>query len=144
MRSRREAGNAMVLMALVLLIVVGGAYNYQRNMQAEKSEQGPRPFKGYSSDDLSALRDAYDQEVKAYERTYSARQQQRVRATNAGRMNEQVDQFERVQRNSAALREATADVAEREAQLRAIERELELRLALGGGLSLHIKRLTSI
>jgi hypothetical protein len=134
----------MVLVALLLLIVVGGAYNYQRNMQAEKSEQGARPFKGYATDDLSALRDAYDQEVAAYERTYAARQRQRVRATNSGAMNQQVDQFERVQRNSAALREATADVAEREAQLRAIERELELRLALGGGFSLHIKRLTRI
>jgi len=134
----------MILVALLLLIVVGGGYNYHRNMQAEQQDQGPRPFKGYSTADLTSLRDAYDQEVQAYQRKYDSQQRQRVRTSGNGAMNEQVDQFERVQRNSAAIRETTADVAEREAQLRAINRELELRLALGGGLSLHLKRLTSI
>lgn len=143
-RSKREQGKAMLAVVVLLLLVVAGGYNYHRNMVAETAEQGPRPFKGYSTDDLSSLRDAYDQEVKAFERKRSAQQGRRTRASSGGVMGEQVDEFERVQRNSVALRETTADVAEREAQLRSIERELELRSALAGGLTLHIQRLTKI
>jgi hypothetical protein len=143
-RGKRQQGKAMAAVMVLLLLIVGGGYNYHRNLQSEAAEQGPRPFKGYATDDLSSLRDAYDQEVRAYERKHSAQQRQRVRASGGGVMDEQVDQFERIQRNSAALRETTADVAERQAQLRAIERELELRSALAGSFSIHLRRLTKI
>ena len=55
-----------------------------------------------------------------------------------------LDELLGLEAETEAVDDRASDVAEREAQLRAIERELELRLALGGGLSLHIKRLTKI
>lgn len=143
-RNERRRGSAMpVLLLLVLLIGLGG-YNYHRNWKAEQNT-GPRPFQGYEIEDLGQLRDAYDAEVAEYEQHYSAQQQKRYRAKGSkALMGERVDEFERIQHNSERLRDLGTQVAEREARLREIEKELDYRIALDTGFALHLKRLTSI
>jgi hypothetical protein len=143
-QDRRRAGKATgPLLGLVLLIGLGG-YNYHRNWQSEQVDQGPRPFETYETADLTALRDAYEVEAAQYEQRYSAQERQRYRSKGEGLMGERVEDFERIQRNSGRLRELSADVADRQARMRDIERELDIRLAQANGLALHMKRLISL
>jgi hypothetical protein len=142
--ARRRAGNATNLLVLLLLLVGLGAYNYHRNWQAEQREEGNRPFRTYSLEDLTALRDAYDAEAKQYERRYASQDQVRYRASGEGLMAERVAEFERIKRNSTQLRELGGAVAEREARRADIQREIDLRSGNADGLALHLRRLTTI
>jgi hypothetical protein len=140
-----EAGR-VVLPILVLLVALGGAgaWNYQRNLVAEDSDQKPRPFQSYASSDLEALRSAYSQEIAAYQKMYASQDAKRRRASDTGMIDERVEEFDRVRLASSRLRELSADVAEREARLREIELELRQRAGQLSGLSLHLRRLFTI
>jgi hypothetical protein len=143
-RDKRRQGSAMPLLLMLILLIGLGGYNYHRNWKAEQNT-GPRPFETYETEDLSQLRDAYEAEVSQYETRYSAQNQRRVRASgDDALMQERVGEFERIQRNTERLRDLGTQVAEREARLREIEKELDYRLALATGFTLHVKRLTSI
>lgn len=133
----------MLVGALAVLTGLG-AWNYHRNMQAETQESAPRPFQAYQTTDLEALRAAYAQEVETSQRAYEAQSSRRQRARGEGLMDERVREFEKIQRTSDRLRDLRADVAEREARLREIDAELELRAGAQAGLSLHLKRLLTI
>jgi uncharacterized protein HemX len=142
---RRQAGGATASLLLLLAILVGGGgYNYWRNYQQELKEERPRPFKTYQTDDLEALRDAYEAEVGQAQARFSAQNQRRVRPSSQSLMAENVDEFERVKQSSVRLRDLKADVAEREARLREIDAELSYRSAQLSGLKLHMKRLITI
>lgn len=142
---RRRAGNTTTSLLLLLVILLGaGGYNYWRNLEIEKQQDRPRPFRSYATEDLTALRDAYRHEIETAERRFSAQQQRRVRASGEGLIDARVDEFERIKRNTAQLRELKADVAEREARLREVQAELDYRTAQLSGLKLHLKRLTTI
>ena len=54
-----------------------------------------------------------------------------------------VEEYNRVKRSTAKLRELKADLAAREAQLREIEEELGYRHSQLSGLKLHLKRLVA-
>ncbi len=145
MASNRRAGGATVPLLFLVLLLGLGAYNYHRNWTAESAAQGPRPFESYATGDLEQLRDAYNSEIVQLERHYSAQERRRVRARSEGlMMGERLDEFERVQRTSGKLREIGTEVADRQARLRDVEKELEYRVALKAGLELHLQRLTSI
>ena len=131
------------LLLLVLLIGFGG-YNYHRNWQIEQQGESARPFRTYTLDDLTALRDAYEQEAQQYERRYTKKDRQRVRASGEGLMAERVAEFERIKRNSEKLRALGGQVAEHEARLAEIQREIDYRLTLDQGMALHLRRLTTI
>jgi uncharacterized protein HemX len=145
-RAKRRAGKAMAQMLVLLVLVIGlGGYNYNRNLQKEETQHGPRAFEAYETEDLTALREAYSDEVSRYENRYQAQDRKRYRVDGSnGLMGENVDQFERVQRNSGRLRELRADVANREARMRDIDEELGIRVALADGFALHLKRLISL
>jgi uncharacterized coiled-coil protein SlyX len=57
-------------------------------------------------------------------------------------MDEAVADFERVRKQSDALRELNTQVAEREARIREIDKELAARNAIGQGWEAHLRRLT--
>jgi hypothetical protein len=143
---RRRAGNATgPLVLLLLLLVGGGGWNYYRNWQIEKETEGTRPYKAYAVADLETLRGAYGSELETTQARFDEARSRRERPSlNGGSMAENVEQFRRTSRASAAIRDAAADVAERKSQIAELDRELELRSRFGSGLRRHLKRLTTI
>jgi hypothetical protein len=143
--SKRIAGGALVQLLLLLVLLAGaGGYNYYRNMMLEQQDNRPRPFKGYATTDLESLRDAYTGEAARSQKRYDSRDQSRVRASGEGLIDQRLDEFERIQHNSSALREIGGQVAEQEARVREIEEELQYRSSLKSGMDLHLKRLLTI
>jgi hypothetical protein len=141
----KGGGGAMLLLVLLLCAGVGGAWNYQRNLALEEQKKGERPFNGYSDQDLAALAEAYRQEIDAFDRRYRASLQGRTQARDRGLLGERVNEFERVQRSNDRIREATAEVAQREARLADISAEQRYRAQAGSqSLILHLGRLTKI
>jgi hypothetical protein len=59
-------------------------------------------------------------------------------------MDQAVADFERVRAQSDGLRELTAEIAEREARIRDIDKELAARAEIGEGWQAHLRRLTRI
>ena len=132
------------MLILLVLLCGGGAYNYHRNMAAEQSQQGPRPFGGYDSAALEQLASAYQKEIESYERIYQEARLNRATARETALLGDAVRELERVQRSGRKVREATALVAEREARLREIRVEQKMREREQGGIALHLERLTGI
>lgn len=146
MGHRRQAGKAtgQVLFLLVLVAAAGG-WNYHRNWQLEKEREGARPFERYATADLEALREAYASELEGVQSRFDAARRQRARPQgDRGSIAGNVDQFARTTRTSRGIREAAAQLAERQEQIEQLDRELGLRSDLGEGLMLHLKRLTTI
>ncbi|MBW2230830.1 MAG: hypothetical protein JRH17_10605 [Deltaproteobacteria bacterium] len=141
---RREAGSVAVSLLLLALLIGAGGYNYWRNFQREQLDERPRPFRTYETADLESLRDAYTTEVSQAEGRFSAQNRRRVRPASQPLMAESVDEYERVKRSSVKLRDLKADVAEHEARVREINRELSFRSAQLAGVKLHIKRLITL
>jgi len=146
MSKRRQAGNSAGPLVLLLLLLVGlGGWNYHRNWQIEKESERKRPYKGYSVSDLEALREAYASELDGVRSRFDLAKRQRSRPTrDKASIADNVEQFDRTARASAAIRNAAGAVAEREGQVAEVERELALRASLGQGLQRHLKRLTTI
>ena len=144
MTMKRQTGGATLPLLLLVLAMGIGGYNYHRNWTAERAAQGPRPFEGYSAGDLTKLRDAYAQEMEQFEQRYALQRSRRVRATGEGLMGERLEEFERIQQTSTQLREIATEVADRQARLGEIERELAYRTTLDDGFALHMRRLTRI
>ena len=63
-------GSTKKLLVLLLILAVGGAYNYQRNVK--KEEQQLRPYRGYSDSDLQALLEAYRTDADQLAKRYGA------------------------------------------------------------------------
>jgi hypothetical protein len=133
-----------LLAALLAGLAVAGGWNYQRNVQLERAEQGKRPFSGYADADLRALADAYRAEAETLRKRYEATRSARPEARRRVFVSDGVREFERVQRHAERSRDAAADLAEREARLSDIEKELATRAELGSGFELHLRRLTRI
>lgn len=136
----KGGGGGQVMLLLVLLAALGGygTWNYQRNVEAEASV--PRPYKGYSDEQLAQLESAYDAQVQALGARYDAAARQRSRSRDTGLLGEAVDEFARVQRNSRAVRELGAQVSQEEASLQAIRQEKALRARMGKGLMAFLKK----
>lgn len=142
---RSVSGGAQVLVLVLIVggLVAGGAWNYQRNLAAERAAEAARPLSGYSTADLEALAAAYRQEIAAYEARYAKSRGQRAEARDRAFLDDQVREFEKVQKASTRTRAAGGDVAEREASLRDIETELASRGPASSQWQIHLRRLTS-
>jgi len=146
MENQYQRGGTVVAV-LVLLVVLGaaGAWNYQRNMALEQTDEGPRPFKGYEDAGLEQLASAYQEEIDVLERKYQNSLRNRTGVSDdAALMDEHVKEFERVQKVGRKIREATVLVAEKEARLREISAERRFRDRMKGGYEMHLRRLVSI
>jgi len=146
MPDRFRAGGALAsAVALLLVVAAAGAWNYHRNLQIELQSEGPRPYKGYAQTDVETLRSAYATDLEGVRgQLVHARQQRGQISRHNGSIAGNVEQFAQTTRTSTAIRDATADVAERERRLAELDRELEMRSRFGKGMARHLKRLTAI
>jgi len=143
--NRTEGSSSTALIAVLVLLAALGAYNYQRNLRAERAEMGARPFAGYESQQLAQLADAYSHEVELSRRRYAAEQKRRQPSKHAAALvGERVREFDRVHQQSANLRALQADLARRETRLQEVEKERAYRRTLAAGLAIHLQRLTRI
>jgi ketosteroid isomerase-like protein len=133
----------MLVLLLAALCALGG-WNYWRNLQREQAEQSARPFAGYHDADLQALAAAYRSEVETLRKRYEATRKARPEARRQALVGDGIREFERVQRHSAREREATAELAQQEARLHDVEKELAYRAEMGSGWTLQLRRLTRI
>ena len=121
-----------------MLLAGFGAWNYQRNIEAEAAK--PRPYKAYADEQLVQLRTAYEGQVKQLERRYDTASSVRARSRDVQLLGEAVDQFDRIQRSSRAIRELGAQLSQEEMSLRAIREEQALRARLGGPAMAFLRR----
>jgi hypothetical protein len=128
-----------VLLLVILAGLVGaGAWNYDRNLREE--EAAPRPYRGYADADLAKLLDAYENELEALRGRGSA-----AGGVAAGgqRLMDNVVAFERTRAAADAARSQQGELAQREAIVRQLRDEQQLRAQLGSGMAVHLRRLTS-
>jgi predicted negative regulator of RcsB-dependent stress response len=146
MKHSHQAGRAMASLVLLLLVLVSaGGWNYYRNLQLEKATESSRPYKGYSDEDLQSLRAAYASELAAVQAQFDSAKRRRARPSgDIGTMAGNVEQFQRTTRASTAIRDAAANVADRQAQVTELDRELEIRSQFGEGFARHLKLLTTL
>jgi hypothetical protein len=127
----------MPLLVLLAALGAGGYWNYQRNLAKENAE--PRPFRGYGEAELRALADAYQAEVQAHQKRYDAARASERTEGGGQLLDEKVRAFERASARGRTIRDAGGDLAEREAALADVRKELARRG--GSPLQLHLKRL---
>jgi hypothetical protein len=148
MSGKNRSSGTPLLPALIVLLVlcVLGGFNYDRNLRAEEASGQKRPFSRYDTADLEKLQAAYRSELAEFERRYDQSQsrRQRQQSSGGGLLGERLEEFERIQRSSGAMRELNTEVAEREARLREIDSELAHRRSLASGWQLHLVRLVGI
>ena len=126
-RGARRSGNGGKLLLLLALLGGLGAFNYQRNVEAESKEV--RPYRGYSDADLATLEAAFRQEVASLDARYEGVKGLKFKAADQGFGQAQIDEFERVQRASRAKREIGYQASEGKATLDAVLEERALREA---------------
>jgi hypothetical protein len=130
-QAKGGAGGSLLLLLLLLGVLGGiGSWNYKRNVAAET--EAPRPFRGYSDDQLEQLRDAYAGKVDELSGRYQKLSGRRATAAGGKSLGEAVQEFARVQRASQTTRGVGQQLSQEEASLRAIEAEQALRRRLGG------------
>lgn len=139
--ARGEGSSKMLLLVLIGLIGAGG-YNYHRNFTAETAV--PRPYKGYSVEDLEALRGAYENQSAAVQERYEQARNVRASGSRGGLIDENVRAFEEAQRRSTRSRSLGQALSMNQAAVSEIETELSLRQAEADVVKLHLKRLLTI
>lgn len=141
-RNQAGAGQVGALLILLLLLCGGGAWNYYRNVQAEQAQ--PRPYRGLDERELAALEEALEAEVEAYARRYEAATGRRVPVSDEGLLGEKVEQFERVQAQSAQVREIGQRLSQSESSLRRVRAEQQKREEERDRTRLFLRRLLTI
>jgi hypothetical protein len=142
--ARGNGSSTGKLLLVLAVLVAAGGYNYHRNLEAEAAEEGPRPYQGYSEEDIRSLLDAYRSEAEALEKRYHAARGQRVGGSEGGMLDENIRAFESARQRAGAVRELGAQVSMRQAAIVDLEEELARREAARDVLALHLKRLLTI
>lgn len=142
MASEKGGRGALIpLLVLLLLLGGGGAWNYRRNLERESQED--RPLRGYAEADLEKLLAAYEQEQARATRRAGATRRAQPKAVPGQLVGEAAREFERVQRASRRVRDASGDLAETELMVERINQELERRNQERDRMALFIRRVTT-
>jgi predicted negative regulator of RcsB-dependent stress response len=140
---KRDFGVAILILVLLVILGAVGETNYQRNKAAEE-RAAARVYEGYSDAEITTLIRSYEKEVTALEARYGASKSGNFETRSGGLIDEQIKEFERAQKKSAATRSMVADVAQQEAVLRELRREQSLRGSGVDSLGIHLRRLLTI
>ena len=136
-----QGSGRKVLLLFVLLALAGGfgAWNYQRNVVAERAK--PRPFRSYSDADLDSLTEAYRAEVETYTNRYEARTGRKVSIHEHAHTDQKRREFERVQRISQDTRDLVTQLAQRHEAIEQLDAERRKRVKEKDVVMLFLKRL---
>ena len=140
---RAQAGGAAGT-ALVLLLGVTAVlgWNYHRNYQVDRStEKTQRPFAQYATKDLAIMAEGYR---VALAEAKSKQIGGRVGTKERHFFNDQIEEFERVQRQTRRVRDRAIDVKEVQDKLTLLEAEQLRRTKPGGLAMIHLTRLFRI
>lgn len=137
----RSSNNRTLLLVLIGVLVGGGGWNYNRNLKLEAAE--PRAYRGYSMADLETLREAYKSEVDTHSARYRAAAGRTVTVGGDGSLENQVSEFERVQRIGRGKRAIAGEYAKNQVRLDEIDRELALRETEGTGFARILRLATT-
>ncbi len=117
--SDARAGQVVIL--LVSLCAAGG-WNYHRNAVIEDS--APRPYRTYSDEELDQLVSAYRDEVEVQMARYrKSGGAQKVAVRGGGLLEEQIEEFERVQRLGKQRKERAYQVTENQILVEQLAKE---------------------
>lgn len=143
MHERREAGNGILAAIVFLALVAGaGAWNYQRNVEIEKSVY--RPFRSYSDEDLAAFSGALESQKDKVSSHYDAVAAVRVDARERTHFDQKLAEFERVQAAGEAKKAVRAELAKSTSTLKLVAEENRLRAGERDAVKLFFKRLLTI
>ena len=134
-----RAGQILIL--LVILCAAGG-WNYHRN--AVIDDAVPRPYRGYSDEELNQLASAYQVEVEVQmERYRNSAASNKVVVRDGGLLDDRIDEFERVQRLSKKRRERAYRVTENQILVEQLAQEQVARERNRPVYKMIFRRLTS-
>jgi hypothetical protein len=136
-----QGSGSRALLLFVLLALAGGfgAWNYQRNLAAERAEV--RPFRSYSDADLDSLSEAYRSEVETYTKRYEARTGRKVSINEHAHTDQKLREFERVQRISRDTRDLVTQLAQQYVAIEQLDAERRKRVKERNVFKLFLKRL---
>jgi sugar/nucleoside kinase (ribokinase family) len=139
-----DFGVTGLILLVMVLLGAAGEHNYQRNLAAEE-QKAPRRYQGYSDVEIVQLIGAYQREVEALEARFGeTRRRNQIETRSGGLIDEQIGEFERAQQASSSTRAAGADVAQKAAILRELQRERSLRSDGLDSLKIHLRRMFTI
>jgi cell fate (sporulation/competence/biofilm development) regulator YlbF (YheA/YmcA/DUF963 family) len=141
-KSKKSRKQLMLLIVLLAILAGGGTWNYRRNLEAESRE--PRPYAGYSDEDIEKLVSAYRKEIDTLAGRYERVSGARVDVRSGTSIGEQVQEFERVQRRSRGVREIGYRLSEREATMKLLEQERARRVRDGDELLTFLRRVFTL
>jgi hypothetical protein len=138
-RDRRRGHALFGVLIVLLLVAVALGGNYVRNYQTDaEKEKKPRPYAKYALDDLKMLADGYRMELAAAEKRHGG---QRVGTRSRHHFGDQVQEFERVQRETRKVRDKALAVVGTRANLKEVETEITRRESMASGAQIHIERM---
>ena len=116
-----DVRSGQILILLVILCTAGG-WNYHRNTLIEDAV--PRPYQGYSDEELHQLMSAYQDEVEVQMAVYrKATAGKKLKVQDGGLMEERIDEFERVQRLSKQRQERAYKVTDNQILVEQLAKE---------------------
>lgn len=116
-----DTRRGQILILLVILCAAGG-WNYHRNVLIAAA--APRPYRGYSDEDLHQLIAAYQDEVDAQMEHYrNSTTGKKVAVQDGGMLEERIEEFERVQRISQQRKDRAYKVTENQILVEQLAKE---------------------
>jgi hypothetical protein len=113
-------------MLLLLILVVAGGWNYHRNAVIENA--APRPYRGYSDEELNQMISAYQGEVEVQMARYrNAGDANKVVVQGGGLLEDRIDEFERAQRASQKRRDRAYKVTDNQILVEQLAKEQMIR-----------------
>ncbi len=114
-----RVGQTLILLAI---LCAAGGWNYHRNALIEDAV--PRPYRGYSNEELNQLISAYQDEVEVQmERYRNSAAANKVVVQDGGLLDDRIDEFERVQRLSKQRKERAYQVTDNQILVEQLAKE---------------------
>ena len=127
---------------LLVILCAAGGWNFHRNTQIDAAV--PRPYRGYSDEDLSQLISAYQGEVEVQMARYrNSTAGKDFTVSDGGLMEERIDEFERVQHLSKQRRERAYQVTDNQILVDQLAKEQVIRERDRPTYKMILRRLTT-
>jgi hypothetical protein len=119
----------MPLLAILAVLLGGGAWNYQRNAHMAEEAKVPRPYKSLSMEQLDSLLDAYTQEKTKLQKSLAKLEGQGDASGSyaPSDLKGKVGGFERAQKQAGRYNDVHSAMLDREVEIDRIQAERSRR-----------------